>query len=655
MKKYSLSALALVGLFLLLGAQSAYAGTVYGASVVGYNTSTRQIIGYSATWTDYELSYYYDPEVQGELYWQYDNERPLDSGHDVGFSDPYAPIPYQIPAGVWLFSSSYRPVTTYFTYSNHFLSPYYVDDYGYFYDPFQYFLSSGGDFGGYFGIPDFGFNPYNYIYFGSIYVFSTGVGITTPSDACRIPGTNFDENGRPCPGGITPAPTPPSSLSVTIESIVAVPKKGAATVHIGVTPLHNTTPITLTIAKDPGTTGSATFDDGTLNRQITETTTLTVKGVTESSAKDNMSLTATANGATLAKIKFSVLWVELSLRYGSNLTVSNDNAAKSNYIARLGTDRLGTFHDLNPVTPFWVTSVEIVGSVSPHDFTGFMPIIQEVVSFRSYNDKTVIQKGGGYIDVRDPLFFDDDPQSGMSDGKVYGLDAPGIGSLPAHPVGTILRNRTNFRTWAMFGTMKVSDDLNWFSRLSIRKTAEGDVLSSNAAIEIRGGDNIAGLGTTRLTWDLGEERLFPPFGASVIDDSRTYTAWLYRDFFDREPDQGGWDAWTNVITQCGSDTTCIHNKEAFVGLNFILSNEFINMHPELSLSNFGTHAFNESYVEQCYQVFLRRPSDQGGKAAWVQVLDNTAPNTSYSDYEQIISGFIGSTEYRVRFPTTDEQ
>ncbi len=92
---------------------------------------------------------------------------------------------------------------------------------------------------------------------------------------------------------------------------------------------------------------------------------------------------------------------------------------------------------------------------------------------------------------------DDDPQSGGSGGKVYDLDAPGVGG--GFPVGTILRIRTNFRQWATLssGGNRLSADLQWFSRVSIIKTSGNDALQSDV-----GGDNVAGTGTTNLSWNL---------------------------------------------------------------------------------------------------------------------------------------------------------
>jgi Domain of unknown function (DUF4214) len=56
---------------------------------------------------------------------------------------------------------------------------------------------------------------------------------------------------------------------------------------------------------------------------------------------------------------------------------------------------------------------------------------------------------------------------------------------------------------------------------------------------------------------------------NAIDDARFFVRQHYLDFLSREPDQGGWDYWTGQITQCGSDTNCIHNKRVDVSNAFL--------------------------------------------------------------------------------------
>ncbi len=201
---------ALLGLCFLLTPQQAHAQSVsgYGISAVGYNSVTREIFGYSATYLDYGTGFYYDPAVKGELYWQFDNEVPLDQGYSQGFSD-------WIPAQVWTYSLFYRPRTRYEVYSAHYVIAYYYYGYcsgftsGCYSDPYLYSGFLGGNYGGFFGFPGFGFNPGYYA--GSLrYVLgTTGVSITTPDDEACLSGASFDASGTPC---TKPPPQPRHNL-----------------------------------------------------------------------------------------------------------------------------------------------------------------------------------------------------------------------------------------------------------------------------------------------------------------------------------------------------------------------------------------------------------------------------------------------------------
>ena len=59
-----------------------------------------------------------------------------------------------------------------------------------------------------------------------------------------------------------------------------------------------------------------------------------------------------------------------------------------------------------------------------------------------------------------------------------------------------------------------------------------------------------------------------------IDDAWLFVRQHYLDFLDREPDQGGWDYWTNEITKCGNDTECINRRRLGVSAAFFVENEF---------------------------------------------------------------------------------
>lgn len=62
--------------------------------------------------------------------------------------------------------------------------------------------------------------------------------------------------------------------------------------------------------------------------------------------------------------------------------------------------------------------------------------------------------------------------------------------------------------------------------------------------------------------------------ANQIDIPRTFVQQHYVDFLSRQPDQSGWDFWTNQITACGGDVGCLEVHRINVSASFFLSIEF---------------------------------------------------------------------------------
>jgi len=210
MKKSLLHIILFAGLCLLFAPLAAQAQTAYGYAEVGYNSSARYVYGYSATWTDYEAAWYYDPEVHAMLLRLPEVEIPLDEGHDIGYSDPGNG--YQIAAEVYNESGAYSPRTTYEEYSSHIIRPYYSYSYCFdcWYDPFG-FSMWGNSFlgtGSYnYGWPSYFYDP-GYYFSGRYRVFGRlSVSITTPADQCPS-GQYFDAPSNTCTEA-TPTPTPP--------------------------------------------------------------------------------------------------------------------------------------------------------------------------------------------------------------------------------------------------------------------------------------------------------------------------------------------------------------------------------------------------------------------------------------------------------------
>ncbi len=61
---------------------------------------------------------------------------------------------------------------------------------------------------------------------------------------------------------------------------------------------------------------------------------------------------------------------------------------------------------------------------------------------------------------------------------------------------------------------------------------------------------------------------------NVIDDARTFVTQHYHDFLNRDPDRNGLDYWTNQITLCGSDASCILRRRVAVSAAYFTSDEF---------------------------------------------------------------------------------
>src|SRR3989454_372569 len=59
-----------------------------------------------------------------------------------------------------------------------------------------------------------------------------------------------------------------------------------------------------------------------------------------------------------------------------------------------------------------------------------------------------------------------------------------------------------------------------------------------------------------------------------LDGARFFVQQHYYDFLSRYPDSGGLDFWTNNITQCGTDQSCINNKRIDVSNAFYYELEF---------------------------------------------------------------------------------
>jgi len=87
---------------------------------------------------------------------------------------------------------------------------------------------------------------------------------------------------------------------------------------------------------------------------------------------------------------------------------------------------------------------------------------------------------------------------------------------------------------------------------------------------IGGGVGSPGSATVTIVDD---DTVDPPI-VNPTDDANIFVRQHYHDFLSREGDTAGIAFWTNVITQCGSNQTCINNKRVDVSNAFYFENEF---------------------------------------------------------------------------------
>src|SRR5205085_11942003 len=128
----------------------------------------------------------------------------------------------------------------------------------------------------------------------------------------------------------------------------------------------------------------------------------------------------------------------------------------------------------------------------------------------------------------------------------------------------------------------------------------------------------------------------------ALDGVRYFVRNQYLRILNHEPDAGGWDAWTSVITRCGFDANCVHHNRIVTARGIFDSPEHLSREPGLQ-NPFCSSAYNTAYVHLCYMSYLFREPSNGEDQGWINYLNSTC------DYSTVIGGFIDSTEYRNKY------
>jgi CSLREA domain-containing protein len=149
-------------------------------------------------------------------------------------------------------------------------------------------------------------------------------------------------------------------------------------------------------------------------------------------------------------------------------------------------------------------------------------------------------------------------------------------------------------------------------------------------------------------------------GPNPIDQTGFFVNLHYLDFLNREPDQPGFDFWSNEINVCGNSQLCIEGKRVNTSGSFFLSIEFQQtgylverLYKASYADATGTSTLNGSHQLMVPIVRLNeflldtQEISQGvivGQAGWEQVLENNK--------QSFAAQFVQRSRFTTAFPTS---
>jgi parallel beta-helix repeat protein len=142
----------------------------------------------------------------------------------------------------------------------------------------------------------------------------------------------------------------------------------------------------------------------------------------------------------------------------------------------------------------------------------------------------------------------------------------------------------------------------------------------------------------------------PESATNPIDDPGGFVYTHYHDFLNREPDTAGLSFWTNQITACGSDQSCIATARIHISAAFFLSIEFQQtgfLVERLYKAAYGN--MPGTPVPLTFSEFMTdsRAISQGvivNQPGWQQQLD--------ASRQAFLAAFVQRTRFVNAFPTT---
>ena len=149
-------------------------------------------------------------------------------------------------------------------------------------------------------------------------------------------------------------------------------------------------------------------------------------------------------------------------------------------------------------------------------------------------------------------------------------------------------------------------------------------------------------------------------GINPIDTARFFVRLHYLDFLNREPDQSGWDFWTNNITNCAPQPSCTDIQRLNTSAAYFLSIEFQQtgylvertykaaFGDASGASTFGgAHQLSVPILRLNEFLLDTQQIGQGvvvGQAGWETVLENNK--------QAYTLDFVQRARFSIAFPTT---
>jgi len=109
--------------------------------------------------------------------------------------------------------------------------------------------------------------------------------------------------------------------------------------------------------------------------------------------------------------------------------------------------------------------------------------------------------------------------------------------------------------------------------------------------------------------------------ANAIDTPEYFVRQHYLDFLGREPDESGFNFWSDQITSCGSDTACIERRKINVSAAYFLSTEFQQTGGLVDSLYRASYGRRPRYTEFMPDTAVVAHNVIVGRSNWAQILE----------------------------------